>query len=203
MKSENFGFAFAIAFATVCALLMVIFNIMPVPTVPDSYDYKTDLIGLSLNQDQVSHAETKGYVAGNIVFTYGSIQGTQDSKPEMFAYYRYKDERGAVMDKLVPRDQVTIKEDLPKGSTSHIEVHVDYKREATRKEAFNTGSSLGVLKATKDTPDPRPCLTKVESCTQDDAKRDDTNPQVTVHVPEGTIISTVDPNTIHKNDTAK
>ena len=200
MESKNFGFAFAIAFAIVCALFMVIFNVMPVPTVPDSYDYKTDLIGLSLNQDQASHAETKGHVAGNIVFTYGSTQGVQASKPAMFTYYRYTDDHGAVMDKLVPRDQVTIKEDLPKGSTSHIEVHVDYKREATRKEAVNTG--LGVLKATKDTPDPRPCFTKVESCTQD-AERDDTDPQVTVHVPEGTIISTVDPNTIHKNDTAK
>ena len=202
MESKNFGFAFAIAFTIVCALFMVIFNIMPVPTVPDSYDYKTDLIGLSLNQDQASHAETKGHVAGNIVFTYGSTQGTQDSKPEMFTYYRYKDEHGAVIDKLIPRDQVTIKEDLPKDSTSHIEVHVDYKREATKKEAFNSDFPLAMYKAKKDTPDPRPCLTKVESCTQD-AKKDDTNPQVTVHVPEGTIISTVDPNTIHKNDNAK
>lgn len=180
MKSQ--GSVLTFSCAVIGAMLGIIFAVLPAPTVPDNYDYKTDLIGLSLNQDQASHAETKGYVAGNIVFTYGSIQGTQDSKPEMFTYYRYK------------------KEDLPKGSTSHIEVHVDYKREATRKEAVNTG--LGVLKATKDTPDPRPCFTKVESCTQD-AERDDTDPQVTVHVPEGTIISTVDPNTIHKNDTAK
>lgn len=197
------GNAFICASMIASIILVAIGEISPVPTVPDSYDYKTDLIGLSLNQDQASHAETKGHVAGNIVFTYGSIQGTQDSKPEMFAYYRYKDERGAVMDKLVPRDQVTIKEDLPKGSTSHIEVHVDYKREATRKEASNSDFPLAVYKAKKDTPDPRPCLTKVESCTQDDAKKDDTDPQVTVHVPEGTIISTVDPNTIHKNGTAK
>lgn len=203
MELKSSASVFIHASFIVSIILVVIGVIMPVPTTPDSYEYKTDLIGLSLNQNQASHAETKGHVAGNIVFTYGITQGPQDFKSEMFTYYRYKDERGAVMDKLIPRDQVTIKEDLPKDSTSHIEVHVDYKREATRKEAFNTGSSLGVLKATKDTPDPRPCLTKVESCTQDDAKKDDTEPQVTVHVPEGTIISTVDPNTIHKNGTAK
>lgn len=201
MEPKEHAFICAPMIASI--ILVVIGEIMPIPTAPDSYDYKTDLIGLSLNQNQASHAETKGHVAGNIVFTYGSTQGVQDSKPEMFTYYRYKDEHGAVMDKLIPRDQVTIKEDLPKDSTSHIEVHVDYKREATRKEAFNSDFPLAVYKAKKDTPDPRPCLTKVESCTQDDAKRDDTDPQVTVHVPEGTIISTVDPNTIHKNDTAK
>lgn len=66
----------------------------------------------------------------------------------------------------------------------------------------NSDFPLARYKAKKDTPDPRPCFTKVESCTQD-AERDDTDPQVTVHVPEGTIISTVDPSTIHKNDTAK
>lgn len=197
------GNAFICASMIASIILVAIGEIMPIPTTPDSYDYKTDLIGLSLNQNQASHAETKGHVAGNIVFTYGITQGVQDSKPEMFTYYRYKDEHGAVMDKLIPRDQVTIKEDLPKDSTSHIEVHVDYKREATKKEASNSDFPLAVYKAKKDTPDPRPCLTKVESCTQDDAKRDDTDPQVTVHVPEGTIISTVDPNTIHKNDTAK
>jgi hypothetical protein len=201
MEPKEHAFICAPMIASI--ILVVIGEIMPIPTAPDSYDYKTDLIGLSLNQDQASHAETKGHVAGNIVFTYGSTQGVQASKPEMFTYYRYKDEHGAVMDKLVPRDQVAIKEDLPKDSTSHIEVHVAYKREATRKEAFNSDFPLAVYKAKKDTPDPRPCLTKVESCTQDDAKRDDTDPQVTVHVPEGTIISTVDPNTIHKNDTAK
>ena len=201
MEPKEHAFICAPMIASI--ILVVIGEIMPIPTAPDSYDYKTDLIGLSLNQDQASHAETKGHVAGNIVFTYGSTQGVQASKPEMFTYYRYKDEHGAVMDKLVPRDQVAIKEDLPKDSTSHIEVHVAYKREATRKEAFNSDFPLAVYKAKKDTPDPRPCLTKVESCTRDDAKRDDTDPQVTVHVPEGTIISTVDPNTIHKNDTAK
>jgi hypothetical protein len=196
------GNAFICASMIASIILVAIGEISPVPTVPDSYNYKTDLIGLSLNQDQVSHAETKGHVAGNIVFTYGIIQGVQDFKPEMFTYYRYKDEHGAVMDKLVPRDQVTIKEDLPKDSTSYIEIHVDYKREATKKEAFNSDFPLVIYKAKKDTPDPRPCFTKVESCTQD-AERDDTDPQVTVHVPEGTIISTVDPNTIHKNGTAK
>ena len=201
MEPKEHAFICAPMIASI--ILVVIGEIMPIPTAPDSYDYKTDLIGLSLNQDQASHAETKGHVAGNIVYTDGSTQGVQASKPEMFTYYRYKDEHGAVMDKLVPRDQVAIKEDLPKDSTSHIEVHVAYKREATRKEAFNSDFPLAVYKAKKDTPDPRPCLTKVESCTQDDAKRDDTDPQVTVHVPEGTIISTVDPNTIHKNDTAK
>lgn len=203
MKSKISAFFYASFYASfiVSIILVVIGEIMPVPTVPDSYEYKTDLIGLSLNQNQASHAETKGHVAGNIVFTYGIIQGPQDFKSEMFTYYRYKDERGAVMDKLIPRDQVTIKEDLPKDSTSYIEIHVTYKREVTKKEAYNSDFPLAMYKA-KDTPDPRPCLTKVESCTQD-AKRDETNPQVTVHVPEGTIISTVDPSTIHKNDTAK
>ena len=199
---ESQGSILTFSCAVVGAMLGIILVVLPAPTVPDNYDYKTDLIGLSLNQDQASHAETKGHVAGNIVFTYGSIQGTQDSKPEMFTYYRYKDEHGAVMDKLVPRDQVTIKEDLSKDSTSYIEIHMDHKRDATRDEASHNGSLLGTFKATKDMPDPRPCFTKVESCTQD-AERDDTDPQVTVHVPEGTIISTVDPNTIHKNDTAK
>lgn len=202
MELKSSASVFIHASFIVSIILVVIGVIMPVPTTPDSYEYKTDLIGLSLNQNQASHAETKGHVAGNIVFTYGITQGPQDFKSEMFTYYRYKDERGAVMDKLIPRDQVTIKEDLPKDSTSYIEIHVTYKREATKKEASNSDFPLARYKAKKDTPDPRPCFTKVESCTQD-AERDDTDPQVTVHVPEGTIISTVDPSTIHKNDTAK
>lgn len=202
MELKSSASVFIHASFIVSIILVVIGVIMPVPTTPDSYDYKTDLIGLSLNQDQASHAETKGHVAGNIVFTYGITQGPQDFKSEMFTYYRYKDEHGAVMDKLIPRDQVTIKEDLPKDSTSYIEIHVTYKREATKKEASNSDFPLARYKAKKDTPDPRPCFTKVESCTQD-AERDDTDPQVTVHVPEGTIISTVDPSTIHKNGTAK
>lgn len=110
------------ALAAVVTLVIssfIVFNVLTgnslfgfAPTVKDHWVKKIDLKGLELSQDQVIHGETHSdmfYVDGQV-----------DGKPELFVYYRYVDDRGVVQDKLTPRKDVELVEDLPADAASYV-----------------------------------------------------------------------------------
>lgn len=175
------------------------------PTVKDHWVKKIDLKGLELSQDQVIHGETHSdmfYVDGQV-----------DGKPELFVYYRYVDDRGVVQDKLTPRKDVEIVEDLPTDAASYVEFSADYRRVMTKQEWVDShpnreifgvftqvheGLVINKDKATTEKQAP-PCFTEVETCTGD-TRTSDVKPKISVHLPKGAIIEHIDPNTIHKGD---
>ena len=147
------------------------------------------------------HGETHGdmfYVDGQI-----------DGKPELFVYYRYVDDRGVVQDKLTPRKNVEIVEDLPASSAAVVEFDADYSRVMTTSEVeamynprdMSVGDVFGLMfiDEKKATPEkqPRPCFTEVETC-EAGAKTSDTKPRISIHLPKGAVIQKIDPNTIHR-----
>lgn len=175
------------------------------PTVKDHWVKKIDLKGLELSQDQVIHGETHSdmfYVDGQV-----------DGKPELFVYYRYVDDRGVVQDKLTPRKDVELVEDLPTGAASYVEFSADYSRVMTKQEwadshpnheisgAFSQiyeGLFINKDRTTTEKQAP-PCFTEVETCTGN-TNISEVKPKISVHLPKGAIIEHIDPNTIHKED---
>jgi hypothetical protein len=178
------------------------------PTVKDHWVKKIDLKGLELSQDQVIHGETHSdmfYVDGQV-----------DGKPELFVYYRYVDDSGVVHDKLTPRKDVELVEDLPTGAASYVEFSADYRRVMTKQEwadshpnheifgvfiQIHEGLFINKDKATTEKQSP-PCFIEVETCTGN-TRTSDVKPKISVHLPKGAIIEHIDPNTIHKGENNK
>lgn len=178
------------------------------PTVKDHWVKKIDLKGLELSQDQVIHGETHSdmfYVDGQV-----------DGKPELFVYYRYVDDSGVVHDKLTPRKDVELVEDLPTDAASYVEFSADYRRVMTKQEwadshpnheifgvftQVHEGLVINKDKATTEKQAP-PCFTEVETCTGN-TNPSDVKPKISVHLPKGAIIEHIDPNTIHKGENNK
>lgn len=178
------------------------------PIVKDHWVKKINLKGLELSQDQIIHGETHSdmfYVDGQI-----------DGKPELFVYYRYVDDRGVVQDKLTPRKDVELVEDLPTGAASYVEFSADYRRVMTEQEWADSHPNreiIGVFpqvyevlfidknKTTTEKQSP-PCFTEVETCTGN-TRTSDVKPKISVHLPKGAIIEHIDSNTIHKGENNK
>ena len=171
------------------------------PRTEDHWNQRIELKGMDLSQDQVIHGEAHSdmfYVDGQI-----------DGKPELFVYYRYVDDRGVVQDKLTPRKNVEIVEDLPAGLAAVVEFNADYSRVMTTSEVENkyrrgnlpADSVFGLMFVDKKKAVPekqqRPCFTEVETCDAG-AKTSDTKPRISIHLPKGAVIQKIDPNTIHK-----
>ena len=172
-----------------------------VPRTKDHWNQRIELKGMELSQDQVIHGETHGdmfYVDGQI-----------DGKPELFVYYRYIDDRGVVQDKLTPRKNVELVEDLPVGAAAVVEFNADYRRVMTTSEVENkyrrgnlpADSVFGLMfvdkKKAVPEKQPRPCFTEVETCDAK-AKTSDTKPRISIHLPKGAVIQKIDPNTIYR-----
>lgn len=172
-----------------------------VPRTKDHWNQRIELKGMELSQDQVIHGETHGdmfYVDGQI-----------DGKPELFVYYRYVDDRGVVQDKLTPRKDVELVEDLPAGAAAVVEFNADYTSVMTTSEVearykprdMSVGDVFGVMfidkKKAVPEKQPRPCFTEVETC-EAKAKTLDTKPRISIHLPKGAVIQRIDPNTIHR-----
>ncbi len=164
------------------------------PRTTDHWNQRIELKGMELSQDQVIHGEAHGdmfYVDGQI-----------DGKPELFVYYRYVDDRGVVQDKLTPRKNVEIVEDLPVGAPAVVEFNADYSRIMTTSEVeskYKRGGLSVLIDKKKATPEKqqRPCFTEVETC-EARARTSDTKPKISIHLPKGAIIKHIDPNSIHR-----
>lgn len=169
------------------------------PKNDDHWSYKTNLISLHLDQSHTTQGSIRGDGAGSVFGAAGYVSGQVDGKPALYMYIRYKDEHGATVDKLLPRDKVSLHEDAP-DQQGYVEFKGTWERTATKQEFRDNKhkkDSFAKEKLADDTASPRPCFTHVEDC-WDGASKDDRDVDVIVHIPAGSVIPEVDPNTIHK-----
>lgn len=172
------------------------------PLIDDHWGYTTQLTSLHLDQSQTLHGTTHGETTGSILGSVGYVNGQIDGKPGLYMYIRYQDEHGNIIDKLIPRDKVSLREDATEQQGS-IEFKGSWERTATKQEfRENKHKNQETFfpareKNADDNPTPRPCFTQVENC-WDGASKNDTDVNIIVHIPKGAIIPDIDPNTIHK-----
>lgn len=169
------------------------------PKIEDHWAYKTNLISLHLDQSHTTQGSISGDGAGSVFGAAGYVNGHVDGKPALYMYIRYKDEHGATVDKLLPRDKVSLHEDAP-DQQGYVEFKGTWERTATKQEFRDNKhkkDSFAKEGLADDTASPRPCFTNVEDC-WDGASKDDREVDVIVHIPAGSVIPEVDPNTIHK-----
>lgn len=63
--------------------------------------------------------------------TVGYVQGSSEGRPVTYIYIRYRAENGDIIDRLIPRDNVRLRDDLEPGVPAAIEIEVVKKREAS------------------------------------------------------------------------
>lgn len=105
----------------------------PTPKIDDHWVYKTKLISLHLDQSHTTQGSLKGDSAGSVFGAAGYVSGQVDGKPTLYMYIRYKDEHGATVDKLLPRDKVSLREDAP-DQQGYVEFKGTWERTATKQE---------------------------------------------------------------------
>ena len=156
----------------------------------------TDLLQLQLSKEQVESSSFEGGTSGNILGNVGYVQGSSEGKPVTYIYIRYRAENGDIIDRLIPRDQVRLRDDLAPNAPATVEINVVKKREASY-EDIQKDPSLCYDARHEPFRDPLPA----EKCgkhpgdTPGEWQFDRETPAV-VHVPKNSVIVTINPNMV-------
>ena len=70
-----------------------------------------ELMGLQLSKEQVQSGSLEGHVSGDFLSTVGYVTGSFDGRPVSYIYIRYRAENGDIIDRLIPRDEVRLRDD--------------------------------------------------------------------------------------------
>ena len=89
----------------------------------------TDLLQLQLSKEQVESSSFEGRIEGSVLGNVGYVQGNSEGKPVTYIYIRYRAENGDIIDQLIPRDQVRLRDDLAPNAPATVELDVVKKRE--------------------------------------------------------------------------
>jgi hypothetical protein len=165
-----------------------------IPKIDDRWSYSTPLVSIQLSQNQITNGSLEGrsYFMGA-----GYVHGQLDGHPEIYVYARYYDERGNLVDALIPRSKTSIREDVEEGKEPWIEIYGNYERTATKQEIRDGKvETPGKAENGDDTPQ-RPCFAKAEDC-RDATNKTDNDVEAIVHIPKGAVIPNIDPNTIRR-----
>ncbi|WP_141744413.1 hypothetical protein, partial [Rothia sp. HMSC071B01] len=90
-----------------------------------------ELMGLQLSKEQVQTGSLEGHISGDFLSTVGYVQGSFDGRPVTYIYLRYRAENGDIIDRLIPRDEVRLRDDLKPGEAATLEIHTVKTRRAT------------------------------------------------------------------------
>lgn len=156
----------------------------------------TDLLQLQLSKEQVESSSFEGGTSGNILGNVGYVQGSSEGKPVTYIYIRYRAENGDIIDRLIPRDDVRLRDDLAPNAPATVEINVVKKREASY-EDIQKDPSLCYDARHEPFRDPLPA----EKCgkhpgdTPGEWQLDRETPAV-VHVPKNSVIVTINPNMV-------
>ena len=171
-----------------------------------------ELMGLQLSKEQVQSGSLEGHVSGGFLSTVGYVTGSFDGHPVTYIYIRYRAENGDIIDRLIPRDQVRLRDDLKPGETATLEIHTVKTRKATYSDiqqdpslchegnyvrGFIFGLGNKILDAhLPELGSPLPA----EKCGRHaDETPEDWNvdrEELVVHVPKDAIIVTINPNMV-------
>ena len=148
-----------------------------------------ELMGLQLSKEQVQTGSLEGHVSGDFLSTVGYVQGSFDGRPVTYIYIRYRAENGDIIDRLIPRDEVRLRDDLKPGEAATLEIHTVKTRRATY-EDIQKDPSL----CYKDGPVPPEMCGRTAN--EIPAEWNVDHEELVVHVPKDAIIVTINPNMV-------
>lgn len=208
MKKLKYTIIFC-AFATLislCVTIIILFcNILLSPTskqAPQTDDATqkttrtTDLLSLKLSKEQVESSSFEGRTGGSILGNVGYVQGSSEGKPVTYIYLRYRAENGDIIDRLIPRDDVRLRDDLEPNAPATVEINVVKKREASY-EDIQKDPSLCYDARHEPFRDPLPAdkCGKHPGDAPSEWEFDYEFPSV-IHVPKDSVIVTINPNMV-------
>lgn len=174
-----------------------------------------ELLSLQISKEQVQSGSLEGEIHEGFLGSVGYIQGSFEGRPVTYIYIRYREESGDIIDRLIPRDQVRLRDDLDNGKAATLEIHTVKKRDATYEDIQRDpslcyeGSTLRDLLANfmgspsgekrlffirKGTPLPAEQCNRHETDAPKDWELD--SEELVVHVPKDAIIVTINPNMV-------
>lgn len=156
----------------------------------------TDLLSLQLSKEQVESSSFEGRTGGSILGNVGYVQGSSEGKPVTYIYLRYRAENGDIIDRLIPRDDVRLRDDLEPNAAATVEIETTKHRKPTY-EDIQKDSSLCYDARHEPFRDPLPA----EKCGKhpDDTPGEwqfDRETPAVVHVPKNSVIVTINPNMV-------
>lgn len=165
----------------------------------------TDLLSLQLSKEQVESSSFEGRTGGSILGNVGYVQGSSEGKPVTYIYLRYRAENGDIIDRLIPRDDVRLRDDLEPNTAATVEIEVTKYREPTYKDIqkdpalcydvnlFHGHSELDKREDRKALPAEK--CGKHPGDTPGEWQLERETPAV-VHVPKNSVIVTINPNMV-------
>ena len=113
-----------------------------------------------------------------------------------YIYLRYRAENGDIIDRLIPRDQVRLRDDLAPNAPATVEINVVKKREASYEDIQKDPSLCydAHYEFIRDNLPAEECG-KHPGDTPDEWQLDSETPTV-VHVPKNSVIVTINPNMV-------
>ncbi len=156
----------------------------------------TELLQLQLSKEQVESSSFEGRTDGSVLGNVGYVQGSSEGKPVTYIYIRYRAENGDIIDRLIPRDQVRLRDDLAPNAPATVEINVVKKREASYEDIQKDPSLCydAHYEFIRDNLPAEECG-KHPGDTPDEWQLDSETPTV-VHVPKNSVIVTINPNMV-------
>ena len=153
-----------------------------------------DLFQLQVSKEQVESSSFEGRTGGSILGNVGYVQGSSEGKPVTYIYLRYRAENGDIVDRLIPSDDVRLRDDLEPGAAATVDLEVVKTREASYEDIQK---------------DPTLCHDKQDSRASLPADKCGKHPEdtpnewnlnhedpIVVHVPQDSVIVTINPNMV-------
>jgi len=165
----------------------------------------TDLLSLQLSKEQIESGSVEGYQSGSFLGSVGYVQGSSEDKPVTYIYFRYRAENGDIIDRLIPRDDVRLRDDLEPNTAATVEVETTKHREPTYEDiqkdpALCYDVNFFHFHGEWDKREDRSAL-PAEKCGKHPGDKpgdwavDSVKPTV-IHVPKDSVIVTINPNMI-------
>lgn len=165
----------------------------------------TDLLSLQLSKEQIESGSVEGYQSGSFLGSVGYVQGSSEDKPVTYIYFRYRAENGDIIDRLIPRDDVRLRDDLEPNAAATVEVETTKHREPTYEDIQKDPALCYDVNffhghSERDKKEERSAL-PAEKCGKhpDDKPGDWIEDSVTptvIHVPKDSVIVTINPNMV-------
>ena len=156
----------------------------------------TELLQLQLSKEQVESSSFEGRTESSALGNVGYVQGSSEGRPVTYIYIRYRAENGDIIDRLIPRDNVRLRDDLAPGAPATVEIEVVKKREASYEDIQKDPSLAHNIRREPfdDSLPPEKCGEHPDD-TPDEWRLDSETPAV-VHVPKNSVIVTINPNMV-------
>lgn len=165
----------------------------------------TELLSLQLSKEQVESSSFEGRTGGSILGNVGYVQGSSEGKPVTYIYLRYRADNGDIIDRLIPRDDVRLRDDLEPNAAATVEIETTKHRKPTYEDIQKDPSlcydvNLFHGHSEWDKRENRKAL-PAEKCgknpgdTPGQWQLDRETPAV-VHIPKNSVIVTINPNIV-------